>query len=87
VTSLHAARVAADLREQLGEAVQLEDGRYGEFEVLVDGHPVVSGGSLAFLGVLPSKRAVREAVAAYEREVRGEGTATTGRADAASPDG
>jgi hypothetical protein len=28
-------------------------GRYGEFKVLVDGEPVVDGGSLAALGVLP----------------------------------
>ena len=37
-------------------------GNYGEFKVLVDGHVVVDGGSLAFLGVLPSGRDVVAAV-------------------------
>jgi hypothetical protein len=35
-------------------------GRYGEFKVLVDGEPVVDGGSLAFLGIMPSAREVLE---------------------------
>jgi len=29
-------------------------GRYGEFKVLVDGETVIDGGTLAFLGVLPT---------------------------------
>ena len=33
-------------------------GRYGEFQVLVDGEVVVDGGALAALGVLPSGRNV-----------------------------
>ena len=64
MTSLQAARVAADVRRELGEEVKLEDGRYGEFKVFVDGEQVVDAGPLAFLGVLPSVREVRSAVAA-----------------------
>ena len=37
-------------------------GKYGEFQVLVDGKAVIDGGSLAFLGVMPSARRVIEAV-------------------------
>jgi len=55
--------VAADLRQELGADVQLEDGRYGEFKVLVDGEVVIDGGPLAFLGVLPSVAEVRRIVA------------------------
>jgi len=55
--------VAADLRQELGADVQLEDGRYGEFKVLVDGEVVIDGGPLAFLGVLPSVTEVRRIVA------------------------
>jgi len=39
-------------------------GSYGEFKVLVDGDTLIDGGSLAFLGVLPSGREVLEAVQA-----------------------
>jgi hypothetical protein len=59
---LHAARVAARLRRVLGVEVDMVRGRYGEFEVLVDGAPVVAGGRLAALGVLPSARRVVAAV-------------------------
>jgi hypothetical protein len=44
--------------------VEKVHGRYGEFEVRVDGEPVVKGGPMAFLGVLPSERQVLEAVQA-----------------------
>ena len=37
-------------------------GKYGEFKVLVDDVVVVDGGSLVFLGVMPSTRHVLEAV-------------------------
>jgi len=67
VTALHAARVAARIREQLGAEVEKVHGRYGEFEVRVDGEPVVKGGPAAFLGVLPSEREVLEAVRAKLR--------------------
>jgi len=59
--------VAADLRRELGADVRTEDGHYGEFKVFVDGEQVVSGGSLAFAGVLPSVGEVRDAVAARLR--------------------
>ncbi|HEY3176108.1 MAG TPA: hypothetical protein VGK94_10180 [Candidatus Polarisedimenticolia bacterium] len=42
--------------------VETVEGRYGEFTVLVDGERVVGGGPLAFLGILPSIRAVRKAI-------------------------
>ena len=64
MTGIQAARVAADLRQELGAEVQIEDGHYGEFKVFVDGEPVVTGGPLGFLGVLPSVGEVRDAVAA-----------------------
>jgi hypothetical protein len=50
--------VAARLRKELGTEVDLVHGRYGEFKVLVDDKTVIDGGSLAFLGVLPSTREV-----------------------------
>jgi hypothetical protein len=67
VSAIQAARVAADLRQELGIVVETVPGHYGEFAVLVDGVPVLSGGALAFLGVLPTKQAVREAVAEHLR--------------------
>ena len=42
----------------------LVEGRYGELSVLVDGEEVINGGALAFMGVLPSLRKIRDAVAA-----------------------
>ena len=64
MTNLHAARVAAAVRRQLGPAVEVEtaDGRYGEFKVFIDGQEVLSAGSLAFLGILPTVRSVLEVV-------------------------
>ncbi len=56
--------MAARIRKQLGVEVEKAHGRYGEFEVQVDGEPVVKGGPMAFLGVLPSERQVLEAVQA-----------------------
>lgn len=47
--------------------VELTDGHYGEFTVLVDGQEILRGGKLAFLGVLPSVQSVREVV---ERVIR-----------------
>ena len=43
---------------------EIVDGRYGELSVLVDGEVVIDGGALAFLGVMPSLRRIRDAVAA-----------------------
>ena len=50
------------MRRELAMPVDTVPGHYGEFTVLVDGEPVLSGGQLAFLGILPTKRRVREAV-------------------------
>jgi hypothetical protein len=50
------------MRRELGQDVEMIHGRYGEFKVLVDGTPVVDGGSLAFLGIMPSMKATIEAV-------------------------
>jgi hypothetical protein len=54
--------VAARLRRELNEDVDMQRGRYGEFKVLVDGKVVVDGGALVALGVMPSGRKVLEAV-------------------------
>jgi len=64
VTGLYAARVAAQLRRELQAEVEMVPGRYGEFKVLVDGDPVIDGGSAAFLGVLPSGKKILAAVRA-----------------------
>ena len=64
MSGLHAVRVAARLRRELGSDVEMIKGRYGEFKVLVDGQTVVDGGALAALGVLPSGRRVVDAVKA-----------------------
>jgi hypothetical protein len=55
--------VAADLRRELNVDVKLVEGRYGQFSVLVDDNEVFDAGAFAFLGVLPSRRTVRELVA------------------------
>jgi hypothetical protein len=54
--------VAAFIRRALRIDVDMVHGRYGEFKVLVDGTTVVDGGSLAAVGVLPSRRKVADAV-------------------------
>jgi hypothetical protein len=54
--------VAAKLRKELGTEVEMINGRYGEFKVLVDGETVVDAGALAALGVLPSSKTVIAAV-------------------------
>jgi hypothetical protein len=62
VSGIQAARVAADLRRSLGLEVNLEEGHYGEFSVQIDGAEVFNAGTLAFLGVVPTRRRVRELV-------------------------
>ena len=64
MSGLHAVRVAARLRRELREEVEMVRGRYGDFKVLVDGETVVDGGALAALGMLPSGRKVLDAVRA-----------------------
>jgi len=50
-TATKAASFAALIRDTLGTPVELEKGRRGQFDILVDGRPVVSrkGGLLAKL--------------------------------------
>jgi hypothetical protein len=64
VSGIQAARAATFLRKELGVDPVLVEGHYGELSVLVDGDEVIDGGALAFLGVLPSLRRIRDAVAA-----------------------
>jgi hypothetical protein len=68
VSGIQAARAAAYLRKELGIDAVLVDGHYGELSVLVDGKEVINGGALAFLGVLPPLRRIRDAVAAKVRQ-------------------
>ena len=55
--------MAAYLRRELKVDVQLVEGHYGEFSVLVDGEKVIDAGPLAVVGVVPTRRRVRELVA------------------------
>lgn len=54
--------MAASLRRDPRFEVELVEGRYGEFTVLVDGEEVISSGPLGFVGVLPSIRKIRDLV-------------------------
>ena len=65
---MHAVRVAARLRRELGTEVEMMRGRYGEFKVLVDEVVVFDAGALAVLGVLPSARKVVDIVREHVRE-------------------
>ena len=73
MTNFHATRVVAELRRRLGVGVEVntEDGHYGEFRVFIDGAEVLSAGSLAFLGVLPTVRAVCDVVESHRDRVGG----------------
>ena len=42
--------------------MELVEGRYGEFTVLVDGEEIISSGPLGFVGVLPSVKKIRDLV-------------------------
>ena len=64
MSGLHAVRVAARLRRELGIEVDSIRGHYGEYKVLVDGHILVDGGPMVVLGFLPSARKVIEKVRA-----------------------
>lgn len=64
MTALHAARVAARIRRELGIEVDRIHGRYGEFQVLLDGETIVDAGPLALLGVLPGAKKIVESVRA-----------------------
>jgi hypothetical protein len=54
--------VAAHLRRELQQDVDMVRGRYGDFKVLVDGDVVIDGGSAAFLGMVPSRAKILAAV-------------------------
>ena len=64
MSRIQATRAAAFLKKELGIDTVLVEGHYGELSVEVDGEEVIDGGALAFLGVLPSLRRIRDAVAA-----------------------
>ena len=64
MTRLHAVRVAARLRRELGAEVELVGGTDCQFKVVVDDETVVDGGAWAALGVLPSGPVVVDAVRA-----------------------
>ena len=64
MSGIQASRAAAFLRRELGVETELVEGHYGELSVHVDGNEVINGGALAFLGILPSLRRIRDAVAA-----------------------
>lgn len=65
------------MRRELNVEVKLVEGHYAQFSVLVDGEEVFDAGALAFLGVLPSKRRVRELVA---ERLRATGRVSSGSA-------
>jgi hypothetical protein len=60
--------VAATLRRELEVDVELEEGRYAEFAVFLDGEELIRGGPLTFMGVIPSARKIRELI---EQRIRG----------------
>jgi hypothetical protein len=60
------------IQEELGAEVTMEKGHYGQLSIEVDGREVVDAGALAFLGVLPSLRKIREAVEAQLKKSGGD---------------
>jgi hypothetical protein len=62
VSALHAARVAARLKRELGSDVEMIHGHYGEFKILVDGNVVVDAGLMAVLGIVPPDETIVDAV-------------------------
>ena len=48
------------LKRELGIEAELIEGHYGDFTVLLEDQPVVRGGALTFLGIMPSLRRIRE---------------------------
>jgi hypothetical protein len=51
--------VAASLKDDPRFEVEVVEGRYGEFTILVDGDLIIESGPLGFVGVLPSVQKVR----------------------------
>jgi hypothetical protein len=62
VSAIQATRAAASLKRDLNVDVDIVEGHYGELSVLVDDERVLSAGPLGFLGILPTRRRIREAV-------------------------
>lgn len=54
--------MAASLKRELNVEVDVVEGHYGELSVLVDNERVLTAGPLGFLGILPTRRRIREAV-------------------------
>lgn len=50
------------LRREMGTTVDMVHGRYGEFKILVDRKVVVEAGLLSVLWIVPSDRAILDAV-------------------------
>jgi hypothetical protein len=69
VSGIHAARVAARLRQALRIDVTMIAGRYGEYKVLVEDVVLLDAGMLSAIGVLPSSRKVVELVRLRLREI------------------
>ena len=67
MSAIQAARAAATLKRDLDVDVDVVAGRYGELSVIVDDDRVLTAGPLGFLGILPTRRRIREAV---ERKLR-----------------
>jgi hypothetical protein len=61
---VQAARAAAMLRNEFGIEATIESAPYGTLQVLVDDELVVDSGALAFMGVVPTLREIRDKVAA-----------------------
>ena len=64
MSGIHAVRVAARLRRELGIEVDAIRGHYGEYKVLVDGETIIDGGPLVIIGVMPSARKTIDSVRA-----------------------
>lgn len=77
MSAIQAARAAADLRRDLGVDVDVVAGRYGELSVIVDEDQVLAAGPLGFLGILPTRRRIRQAV---ERKLRASRSSKSGDA-------
>ena len=60
--------MAASLKGDPRFEVEVVEGRYREFTVLVDGELIIQGGPLCFVGVLPSVQKVRDLVDQKFRE-------------------
>jgi hypothetical protein len=59
------------LKREFDIEVELVEGRYGEFTMLIDGEPAITNGVLGFVGVQPSLKRIREQV---ERSLNSSGS-------------